>query len=505
MRLAVISDVHFGDDLCTLVATGPDGASRPGPAYPALRRVVGQVDYLILLGDILDFSVASYQEAYRAARAFFLQAQEDGLAHELVYVPGNHDFDIWHTVEHQVNVINQLKQGQLPRAFKRSLPAVLDDRPGSPLPGRLLLPDVRPRPEWHENRSPYGSLFLDHITRQWSGEGRRPAGRKLTVDFAYPNLYLVTREGSSVLLTHGHYFEAFWAAAAEWALLLAREDLPLEAGPEPSLRDLVGLNLPLNQLASAGIGQAHPLTRVARTIQREVTAGNLAAVARYLDRLEAAIQGPNGHRTPGRFLRGVALRWLKRRVLGVLRTTEQTRYSREFLRRPAVRERFRGYYRASLRELDRLRREHDLDLPPPTSVVFGHTHQPIPWGSDELVDSVDGRSVRFCNTGGFILKDEPDGTTRFLGAEVVLYETGRGVWSESIRTSDLETASPSPRAAATEPVDRPPSAPSTSGRGQRAALPTGRAARVGARGNRDSRSPAAGPARRSPLPRNGRP
>jgi 3',5'-cyclic AMP phosphodiesterase CpdA len=441
MRLAVISDVHFGDDLCTLVATGPAGEPCLGPAYPALQRAVGRVDYLILLGDILDFSVASYQDAYRAARAFFLQAQEDGLAREYVYVPGNHDFDIWHTVEHQVNVINQLKQGQLPRAFKRSVPGVLDDRPDSPLPGRLLLPDVRPRPEWHENRALYGSLFLDHITRRWSGEGRRPAGRKLTVDFAYPNLYLVTREGESVLLTHGHYFEAFWAAAAEWALLLAREDLPLEGGSEPSLRDLVGLNLPLNHLASAGIGQAHPLTRVARTIQREVTAGNLGAVGRYLDRLEAVLHGPNGRRTAGRFVRGLALRWLKERVLGTLRATEQTRYSREFLRRPEVRDRFRGYYRASLRELDRLRREYELDLPAPTSVVFGHTHQPIPWGSDELVDTVDGRSVRFCNTGGFILKDEPDGTTRFLGAEVVLYETGRGVWSQPILSSDLEATS----------------------------------------------------------------
>src|SRR5262249_9215844 len=155
------------------------------------------------------------------------RAQEDDLAREFVYVPGNHDFDIWHTVEHQVNVINQLKQGQLPRAFKRAVPGVLDDRSTDP-PCRLLLPDIRPRPECHENRALYDSLFRDHITRHGGGEGRRPTGRKLTVDFAYPNLYLVTRHGESVLFTHGHYFEAFWAAAAEWAILLAGEDLPLE-------------------------------------------------------------------------------------------------------------------------------------------------------------------------------------------------------------------------------------------------------------------------------------
>jgi hypothetical protein len=320
------------------------------------------------------------------------------------------------------------------------VPGVLDDRPGA-APCRLLLPDVRPRPEWHDDRAFYGSLFLDHITRRAAGEGRRPLGRKLTVDFAYPNLYLVTREGESILLTHGHYFEAFWSAAAEWAIRLAGEDLPLEGGRDPSIRDLVGLNLPLSQLASAGIGQSQPLTRVVRSIQREVTAGHTATVRRYLERLESGIRGGDGLRAPARVLRSFALRWLKRRILQLVATLEQTRYSREFLQRPEVRERFRAYYRASLRELLRLRREHGLDLPAPAAVVFGHTHQPIPWESDELVDTVDGRRVRFCNTGGYLLKDEPGGGAVFVGAEVVLYETTRGVWSETIGASDLVPAS----------------------------------------------------------------
>ena len=105
MRLAVISDTHFGDALGTLVTNGDaDSSPRLGPAYPALKRAVGRVDYLILLGDILDFSVASYEKAYKQARVFFKAVQEDGMARQMVYVPGNHDFDIWHTVEHQVNV-----------------------------------------------------------------------------------------------------------------------------------------------------------------------------------------------------------------------------------------------------------------------------------------------------------------------------------------------------------------------------------------------------------------
>ena len=81
--------------------------------------------------------------------------------------------------------------------------------------------------------------------------------------------------------------------------------------------------------------------------------------------------------------------------MAALAEAERTRFSRSFLSRPPVRERFRCYCRRCLVELDRLRHEHGLDLPPPGHVVFGHTHQPIPWGSDELTDAVDGHEVRF--------------------------------------------------------------------------------------------------------------
>jgi len=45
MRVAVVSDTHFGDDLCTLVRPGPAGGpAGPGPGYVALRRAVGHVE-----------------------------------------------------------------------------------------------------------------------------------------------------------------------------------------------------------------------------------------------------------------------------------------------------------------------------------------------------------------------------------------------------------------------------------------------------------------------------
>lgn len=141
MRVAVISDTHFGDPLGTLTGSR-HGRSTIGPAYAPLAAALGRVDYLVLLGDILDFSVSSYEESYRAARRFFRQLRRDRIAGEMIYLPGNHDHDVWHTVEYQVNVIQRLQQGQLPRAFKQSVPGVIDDRRPA---ASFLLPDVVPQ------------------------------------------------------------------------------------------------------------------------------------------------------------------------------------------------------------------------------------------------------------------------------------------------------------------------------------------------------------------------
>jgi UDP-2,3-diacylglucosamine pyrophosphatase LpxH len=437
VRIAMVSDTHFGDELCVLVSDAyGHGPPELGPGYDALVRAVGHVDYLVLVGDILDFSIASYERTYCHARVFFSALQRDGVAGQVVYIPGNHDFDIWPTVEHQVNVINQLKQGELPRAFKQSVPAVIDDRCAVPA-DKFRLPDVTPKPEWHDNRSKYGRLFMDHITRRPSKRrGVRAEGPLLTFNFAFPNLYLVTDAGESVLVTHGHYFEPYWALASDWLMECAADLLPLQTFGEPNLQELVGMNLPLNQLACTGIGQAEPLTTLIRAIQREADGGRTDILARCLDRFVSQVMGRrSGVSRARRSAERAVLVWMKRRLLRWLATTEPARYSRLFMTRPHIRDRFRRYYRASVGELRQLRHQHGIDLPLPTHVVFGHTHQPIPWGAGELVDVIEERPVLFCNLGGWLLRDEDPGS--FVGAEVVLYESGRGLSSRSIRSADL--------------------------------------------------------------------
>jgi hypothetical protein len=45
LRVAVVSDTHFGDDLGTLVVQEPGCAPRLGPGYRPLVRAIGRADY----------------------------------------------------------------------------------------------------------------------------------------------------------------------------------------------------------------------------------------------------------------------------------------------------------------------------------------------------------------------------------------------------------------------------------------------------------------------------
>src|SRR5574338_583931 len=141
MKLAIISDAHLGDPLCTLVES-KNNLFTAGPKYAEFKEAAGTGnDYLILLGDILDFSVTSYENAYAAGKAFFSMLGKDKIAEQIIYVPGNHDYDIWGIVEYEANIIYQIKNGKLPRRFRSSVPGILDDRANSANPG-FTLPGV---------------------------------------------------------------------------------------------------------------------------------------------------------------------------------------------------------------------------------------------------------------------------------------------------------------------------------------------------------------------------
>lgn len=89
----------------TPVACLPTGGRQIGPKVPQFRDAGGAGnDTLVLRGDVLDFSIADYGEAYAAARVFLLRVRHDNPAAQAVFVPGNHDFTFRHIAPHEAAV-----------------------------------------------------------------------------------------------------------------------------------------------------------------------------------------------------------------------------------------------------------------------------------------------------------------------------------------------------------------------------------------------------------------
>ena len=425
MKIAIVSDLHLGDPMSRIWGWDDKRGPVQGDMYDAFANAVGQGNrYLILLGDILDFSIRNYKIAFEVGRAFFKKVHEDGIAQEFIYVAGNHDFGIWHTVEYQVNIINKIRRGEPIELFRHSVPGLIDDRTGIH-DHDLKLANVTAQTV--RGRRTYGGLFLDYLIGQ---EGNTPL---LKFNFAYPNLYLVTREGQTVLITHGQYLETYYALAGELARRIARCDLFQGEEIRPLiLQEIVSVNFPLNQLACTGIGQAGPLTKVIRDLQREVKDDDLRRIKKYSSRLYGAIADMFDIPWYKKLLLWPAFRMMKWALLSKLRDYHEARFDETFLKPGRNRDYFIHYYRESVKEIENLEKlVEDLEraLPIPEAVIFGHTHVPFSWEKPMDALDIDGKTVRPYNAGGWLNKKDGD----FVGAEVFTYDTDSGLGSISIQ------------------------------------------------------------------------
>jgi predicted phosphodiesterase len=423
MRIAIISDVHLGDDSCQLTRFSSTQSGRNpvlGPKYEAFIAAAGRDnDILILLGDIFDFSIASYAESYAVAKVFFQQIQKDKIAKQIIYVPGNHDFDMWHFYEYDINVVRRITGGRPPHPFRFSVPAIIDARKNRSGEEISLFGVTRNSPP----APPYGNLFLDQLTKNEDG-----SGEVTPFLLAYPNVYLLTDQ-SSILLTHGHYLESYWSLVSEWALPVADSDL--HCGGTLDVAELVAVNFPLNQLACSGVGQAGLLTNVVRALVKEVKAGNLERVRKYLDRLDDEID----RRTPARWLldpaeavRDAACHYGKAKLIEQLEKMKSSRYSEDFLHTQEVLGRFQRYFAATLLEIDYINQQPGFSIPTPRNVIFGHTHDPILWedGDAPWTQTPGGHPLTLYNTGGWLEhKDERSNQTLPCRAAMFSFDNSR--------------------------------------------------------------------------------
>lgn len=430
MRLAIVSDTHLGDPDSVLVEKR-GGEIVPGRGYAAFREAVGVGnDILVLVGDIIDFAITEYAEAYRCAQCFFNAVKRDGIADVVLYLAGNHDADLWHIVQHQRHVIRRLGiEGKLPEPYAHSVPAIIDDRSTS-RERTIVLHGVK-RNSPSASNHPYGRLFLDNISDP-----------PTTFYFAFPNLYISSDSGT-VLVTHGQYLEAYWSFLGSAVPLIAPEVIAPGTSPPPcpeeildmiDIESMTAMNYPLNQLSCTGVGQAGAVTRMAHIVEKESVKKQFEHTSRYLDGvIDLGVQKLLRSSLLGCMTRRL-LKRAKAKALANIAERPSARYDSLFFERESVRRRFYRYYSQCLREIEKIRSESGTEIPPPARIIFGHTHQPISMADEHLSVPCGERSrnsVVLHNTGGWLCTGGV-----FCGAEVFLYDSDKGFSSRSVASRD---------------------------------------------------------------------
>ncbi len=194
--VVAISDLHLGEDASVAnpllkqavpyflrnrpFFDNPPVNTTPGEINALLRNIAresGGISDLVLLGDIIDLSQASYSDCALQAREFFRQILDGILPRALVWVPGNHDHHLWVQVFEDHYIEEPLRRGELPLDFPRVTgPGIRTGAlHGSTCAVRFLL-----------------GLFPRHVRdRFW---------------LAYPN-YVTTCGDVNLLFHHGHFFD----------------------------------------------------------------------------------------------------------------------------------------------------------------------------------------------------------------------------------------------------------------------------------------------------------
>jgi predicted phosphodiesterase len=421
MKVVITSDTHFGDLTSELAKIGPNGQPALGSRYEDFAREAGaDNDYLILLGDIVDVAIQNYKEAFDIFKYFLNRVAEDKLAKKIIYVPGNHDFDVWHAVEYQANIINRISsRPQRPTSlFRMSVPAFIDDR--DPKTFELFLGGVT---RGQDPDEPYGHhLFLDYLTDQ-----------DLNISVAFPNVYLITRDETTILLTHGQYFQVFWSILSDWAPRVLGSDLRISV--PPLIKILTHLNFPLSQLSSSGVGQAGPLTNVIREIQYDFKSQRTEKIEIYLDNLLREVRSSYLKKTD--LLTRLAFWFLKKKVIKEIKKKPHLapKEDKGWETRQETLKKMTAYYLSSCDEIRELNDQNNLNYPcKPQMLIFGHSHRPIGitnGSHPSLLPFSGGPHVPVYNTGGWLQKDPTDKST-FSGIELFIYETGKAIRSVKI-------------------------------------------------------------------------
>jgi len=397
MKIGIISDTHLGHPDCSLL----DGA-KVSTVYQDLADSIhaftggSPLDFLVLNGDIMDFSAAPMVDALKAAQPFFRGISRDSLARQIIYIPGNHDKRIWNAVEWETNIIGKLSRHEEPRKPRRTQPGVIDmEEKTVKLSGVCRVPGKRN----------YGNLFL---------EGLFEKGARKPILVVYPNLYIKTCE-ELVMVTHGHLTDLPWILISELLGNTVKEG-------RLSLVELEEYNAPFHSFLCTGVGHGGEMSELFYRIKREAQQGKSRELQKTLDDIVPIIDKmiPLGL---FEFLDNALLKGLKMLAIFIANNrVENPRYNERYFDDLEKRRRFARFFTATCEETSL------LGLGAPRSIVCGHTHRIIPASRPypfKGLMELGSKDLLMYNTGGWLKTVPSEGGILFIGPRGEL--SGEGI------------------------------------------------------------------------------
>jgi len=378
MKIAIISDTHLGDPACKLIEQGALTET-----YKAMQTEIKKftggapLDYFVLNGDTLDFSVSAFEDSCKIARPFFREIAKNNLSKEIVYIPGNHDKHIWDAVEWETRIIRRLKNHEDPRPFRRVQEGLIDYAKG-----RLDLPGVT----MVEGSRQYGTLFL---------EGLFDKDNVLPIDIVYPNFFIKTHT-DTYLITHGHMLELAWVLLSE---LLG--GLP-KISATPDVAQLEEYNIPLTSMICTGVGQGGAVSEHFCDIQHEVKKRETTKLEDTLQnatlKLKILLELPWYKQILNRMLLGLVKKVILSKASGI----KDSRYDEAFFEKETVKKRFLRFYEAACAQAT-----EELKIVPPRKIIFGHTHDPFPFSkplviTKDVLPQLTVEKLTLYNAGGWL-------------------------------------------------------------------------------------------------------
>ncbi|MGO9344438.1 MAG: metallophosphoesterase [Acidimicrobiales bacterium] len=393
VRYVILSDLHFGaeNSILTALADSPDPTADPAKRSPVMKcladclaQVIGanegsEPPTLVLAGDVLELALAEDEVAAAVLEQFtdLVVGDHPLFADEIWFVPGNHDHHLWETAR------EGLYADQL-----RSL------SPTAPIPPPTHATCLFPK----QGDALLESNLLTAVLQ------RRHKTTKARMRAVYPNFGLRSADGEKcVIVHHGHYIESMYQLMSSLNLLMFNKPLPRDIA-EIEEDNFAWIDFFWSSLGRSGeVGE--DVNRLYDMLQSE----------KALDRLVLTLASAIADKAPG----GRPRKWLTRRIMRDL-FAHLVKHAGRFERHhptDALSANAQKGLQAYLEGPLLAQISSELEVVPPTTLVFGHTHKPF-----ETTTNARGFAtpVNLANTGGWVV-DTVD-TNPLQGASAIVVD-----------------------------------------------------------------------------------